>query len=372
MKKKFVGALLAVCMTFSLAAGGTSVFAAEETTEETTVTVTDMSGDEVTIEGKVESVINLWPAGTSSFFVMGAGELLDALAVNQPGTMSAWSQHFYPESVNIPAMGGTEPSVEEIAKINPDLVIIHPSSAKNGYIDQIRATGIPAMNINFSDYETMFQAYTALGTVLGGEYQEKLDTWCKEVEEKLTASREATKDIAEEDRPVVYYIAGQSESLITTMGQNTIIQDWVESNGGNFASKVLGLEGNEVTAEEIFDLNPDIIIVGGAYQHVLVNQLETTDGWKDLDAVKNGKVYKNPYACFNWDRFGLESRLQTEYALMCIQPDIAAELGIDRDYMLNEIIEFYEYYNGTVLTEEEAGYMLDGLKPDGTAEFPVE
>lgn len=39
--------------------------------------------------------------------------------------------------------------------------------------------------------------------------------------------------------------------------------------------------------------------------------------------------------------------------------------------MINTVIEFYEYYNGTVLTEEQAGFMLDGLMPDGTAEIPA-
>ena len=96
-----------------------------------------------------------------------------------------------------------------------------------------------------------------------------------------------------------------------------------------------------------------------------------SDGWKDLDAVKNGRVYNNPYACFNWDRFGMESLLQADYAFMCLQPEIAAEQGVDRDYMINTVIEFYEYYNGTVLTEEQAGFMLDGLMPDGTAEIPA-
>ena len=43
---------------------------------ERTITVTDMSGDVVTITGEVKRIINLWPAGTSSFFVMGAVTLL--------------------------------------------------------------------------------------------------------------------------------------------------------------------------------------------------------------------------------------------------------------------------------------------------------
>ena len=374
--KKITALMLAMVLSLSLFAGCSSEPASSESEvtepEVRTVTVTDMSGDEVTIEGEVEKIVNLWPAGTSSFFVMGAGDLIEALAVNKPGTMNAWTQHFYPECVNIPAMGGTTPAIEEIVAMEPDLVIIHPSSAKDGMAQQIRDAGIPAININFKDYTSMAKAYTLLGDILGGEYEAKLDKWCEEVTTLSEKSKELTKDIPEEEKPVVMYISGQTDSMTTTMSSGSIIEEWVNISGGVYAPTVMGLQGTEVTEEEIFKLNPDIIIVGGTSQHVIYKNIMEADGWKDLDAVKNGTVYRNPYACFNWDRFGLESRLQIEYALMCIQPEIAEANGINRDYMIDRVIEFYEIYNGTVLTETEAGYMLDGLQPDGTQEIPAE
>lgn len=375
--KKLTALLLSLALSLSLFAGCSSAPASEPTSESTepevrTVTVTDMSGDEVTIEGEVEKIVNLWPAGTSSFFVMGAGDLIEALAVNKPGTMNSWTQHFYPACKDIKAMGGTTPVVEEIVAMEPDLVIIHPSSAKDGFAQQIRDAGIPAININFSNYTTMAKAYTMLGDILGGEYEEKLDKWCAEVTALSEKSKELTKDVAEEDKPVVMYISGQNDSMTTTMSSGSIIEEWVNISGGRYAPTVMGLQGTEVNEEEIFKLNPDIIIVGGTSQHVILKNIMEKDGWKDLDAVKNGTVYRNPYACFNWDRFGLESRLQIEYALMLIQPEIAESNGINRDYMIDRIIEFYETYNGTVLTETEAGYMLDGLQPDGTQEIPAE
>lgn len=337
-----------------------------------TVTVTDMSGDEVTIEGKVEKIINLWPSVTSSFFVMGAGDLLVGVGANSAGIMNGWTQFFYPECVNIMSMGGIEPSVEELVTQSPDLVITHPSSAKSGLAQQIRDTGIPAININYNDYETMAEAYTILGQILGGEYQEKLTQWCTDVQARLEEHRNLTAGLSEDEKPVVYYIAGQGDELLTTMGAGSIMQTWIEANGGIFASDLLNLEGQEVTAEEIFSLNPDVIIVGGVYQHTLIDQLKNTDGWKDLDAVKNDRVYNNPYGCFNWERFGMESLLQIDYALLCIQPEIAAENGITRESMVQEVQDFYQYYNGAELTAEEAGYMLDGLQPDGTAEVPAQ
>lgn len=367
--KKYISFILVLILMAVLMTGCKKE--SEPTTAPKTVTVTDMSGDTVTITGDVKKIVNLWPAGTSSFFAMGAGDMIVGLAVNNPGTMNSWTKLFYPNCVNIPALGGTNPSIEDIIKLSPDLVIIHPNTAKAGFAQKIRDAGIPAININFSDYKTMVQAYTILGNVLGGQYQEKLNTWCSTVETKLAKERSLTANIPEADRPVVYYIAGQTNSLTTTMSANSIIQDWVESAGGVYAAKVMQLTAAEVTPEAVFSLNPDVIICGGVYQHVGKNAVKTTNGWKDLKAVKNDRVYTNPYACFNWDRFGLESQLQIDYALMCIQPKIAQANGITRESMINEIISFYKTYTGYELNQKQAEYMLDGLSPDGTAEFPV-
>lgn len=354
----------------------TTETSSDETTEtaETTdgsVTVTDMSGDEVTIEGNVEKIVNLWPAGTSSFFVMGAGELVCALAVNNPGTINSWSEMFYPQAGEIASMGGTTPSIEELLNMEPDLVIVHPSTVKDGFAQQIRDAGIPAININFSNYDDMMTSYSMLGTVLGGVYQERLENWCSMVAEKQEEVKAITENLTDEEKPVVYYIAGQSDSLTTTMGMNSICADWTALAGGTYAMSLMDdPNATEVTAEEIFAIDPDVIIVGGTYQHKLVEELKNTDGWKDLSAVVNNRVYTNPYGAFSWDRFGLESYFQMDYALMCIQPELAENSGITRDSMIREVIDFYVMMNGTELTEEQAGNMLDGLEPDGTEVDP--
>ena len=359
-------------------AAETTTAAAETTTAAATTaaaeerTVTDMSGDAVTITGEVKSIINLWPAGTSSFFVMGAGDLVDGLAVNNPGTINSWAKLFYPEAGKIPAMGGTTPSIEELLKLDPDLVIVHPMTVSSGYAGQIRDAGIPAININFSTYDTMMESYSMLGEALGGEYQEKLNNWCEMITEKQESVRALTADLAEEDRPVVYYIAGQADSLTTTMDVNSICADWTHIAGGTYAlEKMKDPNVTEVTAEEIFAVDPDIIIVGGIYQHQLVEELKNTDGWKNLSAVVNDKVYTNPYGAFAWDRFGLESYFQMDYALMCIQPELAEANGITRESMTQEVIDFYSVMNGTTLTKEQVGYMLDGLEPDGSMADPA-
>lgn len=332
--------------------------------EERSVTVTDMSGDTVTVTGEVKSIINLWPAGTSSFFVMGAGSLVDGLAVNNAGTVNSWSELFYPGASSIPALGGTTPTIETLVSLNPDLVIVHPMTAKTGFADEIRAMGISAININFSDYESMMTAYTFLGEILGGIYEERLESWCEMIIEKEAEISALTAEVT--DRPVVYYIGGQSDSLTTTMGQNSICADWTEIAGGTYLSSLTSSPtSTELTAEEIFSINPDVIIVGGTWQRRLIEELESTEGWKELKAVKNGRVYGNPYGAFAWDRFGLESYFQMEYALMCIQPEIAEANGINREHMIIEILDFYSLM-GIELTRAQAENMFDVLNPDGS------
>ncbi len=357
LKKIVLAILVGICIAASLPA------------DDRVVNVTDMSGDSVTVKGEVRKIINLWPAGTSSFFVMGAGDLIVGLAVNSPATMNSWTRLFYPECQSIPALGGITPSIEELIKLDPDLVIIHPSSAKAGFAQQIRDVGIPAININFSDYKTMVKAYSVLGEVLGGKYQQRLSKWCSAVESKLSNVRSLTAGLTDSERPVVYYVAGQTDSLTKTMRSGSIINDWVESAGGVYAFDRMDVPGSDVTPEAVFALNPDVIICGGVYQHIEKEQISVSEGWNDLRAAVDKRVYTNPYGCFNWDRFGLESQLQINYALLRIQPKIAAANGISEESVIEEIIDFYSTYTGFNLSRAQAENMFNGLTADGSPEM---
>lgn len=377
--KKITALALTLCLCLFMVAGcgnndaatsssSTETSAASESSTEKTVT--DVSGRDVTIPSDVTSIVNLWPSYTASLYVLGAGDLVKAQA--QSGLVNSWTEFFYPKAADVPALGGTTPSVEEIAKLDPDFVIVHPSSIASGYADQLAEVGIPALDLSLDSYDSMIDSYTVLGSALGGEYQEKTDKLTTLIKEKLDRANELTADLSDEDKPVVYYITGMSDSLTSTAaGEGTMQQSWVETCGGTYAPAQLEVSENtqEVTAEEVFAINPDVIFVGNTYQHKLVEELKTMDGWKDLNAVKNNRVYTIPYGCFGWDRYGMESTLLIDYALYCLQPEIAEENGIDHDYLVSEVIAFYKTFNGTEMTEEQAENMLNGLTPDGAVEL---
>ena len=327
----------------------------ETETTDGTRQITDMAGNTVTIPEKVERVVNLWPSSNSAMLAMGAGELLVGTQEFTQGL--PWANFVYPEIADVPV--GTD-NAEELLMLDPDLVIVpDEETAVN-----LQTAGLPAVYLFFQDYDSMKEAFTLLGDLLGGEYVDKAAAWCQMVDDNIAFVNEALSGLTEEDRPMVYYIQGQSDrGLYESFQGDSIMEEWVTIGGGIYAPAQLEMDGNSVQAEAILALNPDVIIIGGPAEHVLYEKLMADPAWQDINAVKNGRVYINPNGLFPWDRFGMESVLQILWAAETIHPDL-----VDVD-MVAETQAFYRDFVGVELTEQQAQYLLDGLDPEGNTYY---
>jgi len=89
------------------------------------------------------------------------------------------------------------------------------------------------------------------------------------------------------DKPSVYYVVGFGKSDFTA-GGNTFIGQIIEKAGGkNIAADV---QGWKYSKEKLMEKNPDIIVISDKYDSK--NNFVTGEGYKDLKAVKEGKVYE--------------------------------------------------------------------------------
>jgi len=344
----FIVVLLLFTLVGGVLATGTDVSKQSGSTR----TITDMAGTEVTIPTSITRVVNLWPASNSVMLCMGAGNLL-------AGTMDItktnyWSQLVYPEIVNVPTVSD---NAEELIKINPDLIIT-PSKET---AEKLQGLGLPAVYLYFSDYDSMKKAFTLLGDMLGGEYIDKAKKWSDLVDSQTATVKSVIGDIPQEQRPVVYYIQGQTnQGLYTTFAAKSIMNDWINIAGGEFASQKLELDKNgKVNPEAILNLNPDIIIIGGFAEHDLYNELMNSTEWKDVKAVKNNRVYLNPNGLFPWERFGMESALQIPFAASIIHPELF------KVNLVDEVKKFYKEFVNIELTDKQAQYMINGYGPKG-------
>ena len=205
--------------------------------------------------------------------------------------------------------------------------------------------------------KSIYATAEVIGTDDARKKAEKLANKIHDNSEFVTAR---TKNIPDAKRPKVLHLLGGA-NLLKIDGTNTIQNTWIKLGGGVNA---INTEGSmiEISAEEIINANPDIIIVGGNDTDAQIKKIKEHPAFSGSNAVKNGKVYGNPKGVFSWDRYGAENVLQILWAAKTIQPDLFKDVDIKA-----KTKEFYKEFLNHDLSDTEYGYILKGLNPDGSS-----
>ena len=98
-----------------------------------------------------------------------------------------------------------------------------------------------------------------------------------------------TSKIAQTNRPKVLHIA-EGKNLFKVDGSNTIIDEWINVAGGVNAVQA---KGNmlELNAEEIININPDVIIIGRAKSPKAIEEVYANKVYAGTNAVKTKKSF---------------------------------------------------------------------------------
>lgn len=150
------------------------------------------------------------------------------------------------------------------------------------------------------------------------------------------------------------------KNLLKVDGTGTIVDMWIKLAGGVNAVQKDGFK-MEMSAEELININPDIIIVGGADNQTAVEKIYAHPAYAGSKAVANKKVFGNPSGVFTWDRYGAEAALQILWAGTVIQPGLFTDIDVKA-----ETKAFYKKFMNYELSDAEFGYILHGLGPDGS------
>lgn len=251
---------------------------------------------------------------------------------------------FYGKNANL--------NMEALIAENPD-VIVDIGQAKGNIAEDLDALsdqlGIPVVFIE-ATIPTMESAYQKLGELTGNtEHTDKLAAFCKKL---LDTSSEAAAAIPEESRKTVYFAMG--DQGFNTSAGGSIHADVIEQIGAVNAANIEVASGggtSEVSLEQIYLWNPDFIITDS---QILFDKLKADPAWQELDAVKNGNLYKVPTA---------------PYSFMSNPPSVNRLIGIAwlaelvyPDYyefdVKTEVSEFYKLFYHVELTEEELAEVL--------------
>lgn len=266
MSKKLVSLFLVLLMIFSTTA----------LAEDGTITVTDMFDRQVTLTGPVTRVVAMEPSDCEILFALGCGEALVGRGLYCD----------YPAAVlELPAVqSGGDTNLEEILALEPQVVIMSDMAHTVEQVSQLEQNGVQVIVTNADSIAEVYEAIRLIGQVMGKDAEA----------ESLVADMQATfDDIAaksEKTDKTIYFEVSPLEWGLWSAGAGTFMHELAEICG--MQNAFADIEGwQAISQEQVIERNPDYIVLVTGMGDTAVDEVMGREGWADIEAVKNGKVY---------------------------------------------------------------------------------
>ena len=267
MSKKLVSLFLALLMLFSMA----TVMA-----ESSTITVTDMFGREVTIEGPVTRIIALEPSDCEMLCAIGCEDAL----------VGRGKYCDYPASVlELPAVqSGANTNLEEILALAPQVVVMSDMAHTTEQVEMLEQNGIRVIGTDANSIEEVYANIRLLGAIMGKDAEA----------EAVIADMQATfADVAarsEQTDKTIYFEVMPLEWGLWSAGTNTFMHELAEICG--MKNAFADIDGwQQISQEQVIERNPDYIVLVTGMGEAAVEEVMGRAGWENITAIQNGAVY---------------------------------------------------------------------------------
>lgn len=347
MRKLFVMALLVLSVFIMV--GCDSQNEVDET-----ITVVDMVGDEVTLKTNPKIVAVIARAAADMMIGFGLGEYVDGMY--QSILDNSWTSVLYPEVSNFHSYDYNE-SAELFLSRGVDLVL-----APEKYIAEgLRENGVNAITVSLYGnprYEVVLFKIADLISEIWPGTKTKVNAWKTELNTAIEAVTSVLETKTLPEKTILYVRGDKDRGIGYTDTVGALVETFYENY---FGLTYLGsqFESNKPSVEDIMLKNPDIIVVGGAYQNKIMQDIRMTEPQKLLDAVVNNRMYNIPIGFVMWE--------QNSMALPLFLYDQANKLYpeyFDFDIVSLTKANFKKHF-GIDLTTEQVNYMLSGRSSTG-------
>lgn len=239
------------------------------------LTIKDSYDREVTIDNEPKRVISIAPNITETIFALEKGDKL----------IGRTEYCGYPEDVkNVKVIGSLqEPNIEKITELKPDLIIAS-THFNEKTLKKFQELGMKVVVLYGEEsFDGAYETIEKVGTVLNA--QDKAEEVVSNMKKKV---EEVKKKIEGKNKPSVYYVVGYGKGGDYTAGKGTFISQMIEMAGGKNSAD--DIEGWKYSVEKLIEKNPDMLVCSNRFD--TKKGIENTNGYKDLNAVKNGKLYE--------------------------------------------------------------------------------
>jgi iron complex transport system substrate-binding protein len=246
------------------------------------IRLVDGLGTEVVLPGPAARIVSLGASNTEILFAIGANDLL--VGCDQFSD--------YPEAAmdlaSISAGYGTL-DVESIKALEPDLVL----AAEIISAEQVQAMRSLGLTVFYLANPTSLPAgllsnIRAIGALTGRTAPAEEQTAA--IQSRFQAVADQIAETSSD--PLVYFeLDGTDSARPYTAGPGTFIDMLISLAGGRNLGASLSSAWAQISAEEIFHQDPDIILLGDTAFGVTPDSVADRPGWANLQAVIGGAVY---------------------------------------------------------------------------------
>jgi len=231
------------------------------------------------IPAKIERIISLNVAATEVLVELGLEDKIVGVS----------SSKGVPETVKGKPKAGRgfgDVNIEAVLVLRPDIVFVHKQDAQ-----VLKEKGIPVFIVETCNLREVISLVRRIGEKTDKE-REAYEI-ADRMENRINKIQEELGDI--KFRPLVYFESG---SIGRTRASGTLTHDLITLAGGENLAKDEPVSFPLLSNEYIITRNPDIIIIED--YGVSIEGIKKRDGWQDIKAIKNDKVFTAPVYYTNY------------------------------------------------------------------------
>ena len=224
-------------------------------------------------------VISLSPSVTEAIVAIGAGDNL--LGTTYHCTLP-------PEVAGKEVIGGFfSPCTEKIINLKPDMIFITSMHLK--IKKKLEKSGAEIVQIDDVSIKGFYKTMEKLGKIFNRK--KEAQSVINKVKKELEHIAKKTAEIPKDRRIRAVRIVGRDKVMVP--GDDTFHNEYITAAGGIPAKFGVKKGIFEVSLKQWKEFNPQFIFYCGGDKEV-VDKYFNKPGWKDVDAVKNGKVVGFP------------------------------------------------------------------------------
>ncbi|MGA2526616.1 MAG: cobalamin-binding protein [Smithellaceae bacterium] len=240
-------------------------------------TVTDEIGRKINIKESPQRIVSLAPGITETLWALNLDDKIVGVT-----TFCNWP----PQARQKPRVGGfTNPSIEKIVSLKPDLIIATADGNRKETIQQLERIGLSVYVTNPSDTDGILKSILHIGEITNREKDAS-----KLVEKLQKRLNNITAQINHKSKPRVFFQIGLEP--VITAGRGTLINEVIERAGGINVAGLDTARYPRYSAEGIMGASPDIILFAP-----MAGDKEFAAGksfwqkFKGVPAVDNNRIY---------------------------------------------------------------------------------